>query len=75
MRKRYEVEVKFHEDFVRMEGDRIIVGLRSKAEKGKANRELIEKLAKHFKVQSSRVRIISGLRSRRKIVEVEVDPQ
>ncbi len=69
------MEVKFHEDFVRMEGDRIIVGLRSKAEKGKANRELIEKLAKHFKVQSSRVRIISGLRSRRKIVEVEVDPQ
>ena len=74
MRKRYEVDVEFHGDFVRVEGGkRIIVGLLSRPEKGKANRELIEKLARYFKVSSSRVRIISGLRSRRKVVEIEMD--
>ena len=67
---RYLVEVEFHKDFVRVDGDRIIVGLTSKPERGKANLELIKKLAKHFNVSSSQVRIISGLRSRRKIVEV-----
>jgi uncharacterized protein (TIGR00251 family) len=67
---KYEVEVKFQEDFVKVEGNRIVVGLTSKPEKGKANRELIKKLAKHFKVSSSRVKIVAGLKSRRKIVEV-----
>ena len=67
---RYEVEVKFHRDFVEVRGDRIIVGLTSKPERGKANRELIKKLAKHFKVSQSQVRIVSGLRSRNKIVEI-----
>lgn len=67
---RYEVEVHFHRDFVRVDGDRILVGLTSKPEKGKANLELIKKLAEHFNVSSSQVRIISGLRSRRKTVEI-----
>lgn len=66
----YEVEVKFHKDFVKVEGNRIIVGLTSKPEKGKANSELIKKLAKHFGVPSSQVKIISGLKSKRKIVEI-----
>jgi uncharacterized protein (TIGR00251 family) len=67
---RYEGEVKFHEDFVKVEEDRIVVGIKSKPEKGKANLELVKKLAKHFKVHGSQVRILSGLTSRKKIVEV-----
>ncbi len=67
---KYEVEVKFHKNFIKVEGNKIFVGLTSKPEKGKANLELIKKLAKHFKVPSSHVRIVSGLKSRRKIVEV-----
>lgn len=67
---KYEVEVKFHENFIKVEGNKIFVGLTSKPEKGKANLELIKKLAKHFKVPSSHVRIVSGLKSRRKIVEI-----
>ena len=67
---RYEVEVKFHKDFIRVDGNTIFVGLISKPEKGKANLELIRKLAKHFNVSSSQVSIISGLKSRRKIVEI-----
>lgn len=68
---RYRVEVKFHGDFIKVMGDRIIVGVKSKPIGGKANRELIRKLAKHFGVSTSQVRIVSGLRSRDKIVEIE----
>jgi len=67
---KYEVEVKFHKNFIKVEGNKILVGLTSKPEKGKANLELIKKLAKHFKVPSSHIRIVSGLKSKRKIVEV-----
>jgi uncharacterized protein (TIGR00251 family) len=57
---------------VKVQGNRILVGLTSRPEKGKANLELIRKLARHFKVSSSHVRIISGLKSRRKTVEVTI---
>jgi len=67
---KYEVEVKFHKNFIKVEGNKILVGLTSKPEKGKANLELIKKLAKHFKVPSSHIRIVSGLKSKRKIIEV-----
>jgi len=69
---RYEVEVEFHKDLVRMDGDKILVGLTSRPEKGKANTELVKKLAKHFSVSSSQVKIVSGLKSRRKIVEIKM---
>jgi len=67
---RYEVEVKFHKDFIEIDGNRISVGLTSKPEKGEANRELVKKLAKHFKVSTSQIRIVSGLKSKSKVVEV-----
>jgi len=66
----YEVEVKFHKSFVEVDGNRILVGLTSKPEKGEANRELVVKLAKHFKVPTANIRIVSGLKSKRKIVEI-----
>ena len=46
------------------------MGLTSAPEKGKANLELIRKLAKHFKVSSSQVKIVAGLKSRDKVVEI-----
>ena len=67
---RYEVEVKFHKDFIEVNGNRMSVGLTSKPERGEANRDLIRKLAKHFKVSTSQVRIVSGLKSKNKVVEI-----
>ena len=67
---RYEVEVKFRKDFIEVKGNKVLVGLTSKPEKGKANRELLTKLAKHFKIPQSQIRILSGLKSKRKIVEI-----
>lgn len=46
-----------------------IAYLNSVPEKGKANKELIMLLKKHFK--ASKVRIIKGATSRNKIVEIE----
>lgn len=69
---KYTVHVDFHKDYLQVEGDTIYVGLTSKPEKGKANRELVSKLAKHFKVPTSSVRIITGHTSKTKLIEVDL---
>ena len=66
----YEVKIEFHKDFIKVEGNKIIVGLTSKPEKGKANAELIKKIATHFNISSLQVKIVSGFKSRRKMVEI-----
>jgi Uncharacterised ACR, YggU family COG1872. len=43
-----------------VEGDKIIISLKSRPERGEANMELIKKLAKYFGVSSSQVKIVSG---------------
>ena len=42
----------------------------SKPEKGKANREVIELLAKYFGKSKSEIRILAGEKSRSKIIEI-----
>ncbi|HXV46924.1 MAG TPA: DUF167 domain-containing protein [Nitrososphaera sp.] len=68
---RYSVSVRFSSDGrIEVNGDEISISIKSPPERGKANRELVKKLAAHFGVGEERVRIISGLRSRKKLVEV-----
>ncbi|RLG97681.1 DUF167 domain-containing protein [Candidatus Bathyarchaeota archaeon] len=67
---KYRVSVTFHKDFVKVEGTHIYVGLKSKPKKGKANADLVKKLAKYFGIPSSRVKIISGFKSREKVIEI-----
>lgn len=68
---RYRVSVQFSPDGrLEVSGNEIAVSIKSLPERGKANRELVKKLAAHFDVGEERVRIISGLTSRKKIVEV-----
>ena len=47
-----------------------IVAVKSRAKEGKANAEMIKLLADHFGVIRASVRIISGLKSRKKILEI-----
>lgn len=47
-----------------------VVYLKAKAEKNKANIELIKTLSKHYKISSSNIKILKGLNSREKIVEI-----
>ena len=67
---KFEVEVKFHQDFIIVSKNKIIIGLYSKPEKGKANLELIKKISKKFNVSSSQVKIIAGTKSKNKVIEI-----
>lgn len=66
----YNVKVEFHSDFVKVIDNEILIGINKKPIKGEANKEIVKKLAKHFGVSSSSVRIRSGLKSSSKTVEI-----
>jgi hypothetical protein len=53
------------------EGDSYIAKVREPPREGKANQAVIKLLADHFGVPQSQVRIVSGSKSRNKIIEVE----
>jgi len=52
------------------EGDSFIVKVKEPPKEGKANQAVIKLLAEHFDVPQSQVRILSGFRSRNKVIEV-----
>ena len=58
-------------DKVEIEEGVYFVSLKERAEKGKANKSLIKVLAKHFNVPASNIKILHGLLSHRKIVEIK----
>jgi hypothetical protein len=57
-------------EFAGKHGERLKVRLQARAVEGKANEALIDFLAAHFRVPRRNVRIVSGLKSRRKRVEI-----
>jgi uncharacterized protein len=69
---RYTVWVKFNPSGkIQVNGQEITVCVKSKPERGKANKELVEKLASYFEVSKDKVRIISGLSSTNKLIEIQ----
>ena len=62
--------MSFRKDYVNIQDDLIEIGVMANPVKGEANLEIIKKIAKHFGVSKSNVRIISGEKSRDKVVEV-----
>ena len=67
---RYRVSVRLGGAGIKVEGDEIEIGIKSEPERGKANRELVKKLAEHFGVPVQNIRIVSGHTSRKKLVDV-----
>ncbi|HEX2333353.1 MAG TPA: DUF167 domain-containing protein [Burkholderiales bacterium] len=59
-----------HTEFAGKHGDRIKVRVSGRAVDGKANEALIEFLAAHYGVPRRNVRIVSGLKSRQKRVQI-----
>ena len=57
-------------EFAGKHGERLKVRLAARAVENKANEALVEFLAQHYNVPRRNVRIVSGLRSRRKRVEI-----
>jgi uncharacterized protein (TIGR00251 family) len=68
---RLYITVRFSsDDKLIVEGDQVSISIKSAPERGKANRELIKRLAKHFQVPENNIRIVSGLTSRKKIIDI-----
>jgi len=71
VRVRVFVRPNSRRDEVIREGDVLIISVTDPPRKGKANKKVVELLASYFKVKKSQVSIISGHRSREKVVEIE----
>jgi len=50
--------------------DKFLVRVKEPAKEGKANKAVIRLLAKHFKVPQSSIRVVSGLGSKNKVIEI-----
>ena len=71
---RYRVSVRFSSDsMIQVENDEIRLSVKSSPEHGRANRELVETLANFFKVDKSHISIVSGHKSRHKVIDVIKD--
>ena len=55
-------------EIISEKGGTLTIAVKSSPEKGKANKELVKFLVKHIK---RKVKIISGFRSKNKILEIE----
>lgn len=55
---------------VTQKGDTLIVTTKEPSKEGRANRQVIKLLAKHFKVPQNQVKLISGFKQRDKVVEI-----
>ena len=51
-------------------GDEYVIRVKEPAKEGKANKAVIKLLAEHFKVPRGSVDIVSGVKSRNKVVEI-----
>ena len=51
-------------------GNEIKISIKSKPEQGKANQELLKLLSNYFQVSSDRIKIIQGIKSRKKIIYI-----
>lgn len=52
-------------------GNSFAIWVKEPAKENKANFAILERVAKHFGVGISRVRLVSGARSKDKIIEIE----
>jgi uncharacterized protein (TIGR00251 family) len=62
----YEVFIEFQKDFLKVKGNQITIGIKSKPIKGQANKEIIKKISKYFGVSSSCVTIKKGQKSKKR---------
>ncbi|MCD6471335.1 DUF167 domain-containing protein [bacterium] len=58
------------EKIKKIDKNNFVVKIYQKAEKGRANKAVIEIISKYFDIPKSRIKIKSGLTSRRKIIEI-----
>ena len=71
---KYQVSVKLHSKLaprvIETAPDSIVVHVNAKPHDGAANREVIKLLSKHFKVPKTSIQIITGEKSRHKVIVI-----
>ena len=69
---KYSIKVKAGSKQEKIEkiGDELIVFTHARAHDGEANKKIVELLAKEFRVSKSQIEIISGQKSKKKIIEI-----
>jgi uncharacterized protein (TIGR00251 family) len=70
MKIKVKVKPNSRTEEVSREGESFVVKVKEPPREGKANQTVIKLLAEHFGVPRSEVRILSGFRSRNKVIEV-----
>ena len=66
------MQVKFNSSGrIELNGNEITMSIKSEPKHGKANREMIRKISKFFVVPENNIHIISGLTSRKKVIEIQ----
>lgn len=72
MPTRFWITVKAHarRETIESVGSELYVSVNAPAEKGKANEAVRALLAEHFSIPKSRIRILRGNASRKKLIEV-----
>ena len=70
MKIQVKVKPNSRTEEISREGDSFVIKVKEPPQEGKANQALIKLLAEHFGVPQNQVRILSGFRSRNKVIEV-----
>jgi len=70
MKIRVKVKPSSRAEGLDREGANFVVKVKEPAKDGTANQAVIKLLAEHFSVSKSQVRILSGFKSRNKVIEV-----
>ena len=67
----YNVIVEFNREFLDIKENQIRIGIKLKPIKGEANKEIIKKIVRHFKISTTQVQIKSGIKSKEKIIQIQ----
>jgi uncharacterized protein (TIGR00251 family) len=70
MKIQVKVKPNSRTEEISREGDSFIVKVKEPPKESKANQAVIKLLAQHFSVPQRRIRIISGFKSKNKVIEV-----
>ncbi|MCD6230432.1 MAG: DUF167 domain-containing protein [Dehalococcoidia bacterium] len=73
MRIQIRVKTNAKTATVEQDGDRLVVKVKEPPKENKANEAIIRELAKYFHVSKQNVRILRGIKSRSKVVEIITD--
>jgi uncharacterized protein len=68
---KYFVSISFNtSELFQINGNEIKLSIKSKPEHGKANQEILKLLSNYFQISSDKIKIIQGIKSRKKIVHI-----